>query len=231
MVCVLMCVVPYLCSGFVRHSTTRYHYGRYDSGTDGIGSISRLILSATTSANARKAASTSSNVVGDETGGPPTSTSMLSRLLDAVDVVEFSSKLKLFASQRRKVQGNDRLALVAALMNRLDLLDDELFSNCVWSLGVLRCTIDDWDDNNNPPLAVKSGTTTAVQRFWHKIDRVSSSTDRISLIRLAIGLVKMGIHWQDLPKLTQRSLLFLLIEPMNVDLVQQSTMFPMRNSR
>ena len=232
LVCVLFYSLPYLCCGFVRHSTTRYHYSRHNSGIDGIGnSISRLLASATTATNARNAASSSSSMMGDENGGPPTSTSMLSRLLDAVDVVEFSSRLKSFASQRKKVQGNDRLALVTALMNRLDLLDDELFSNCVWSLGVLRCTIDDWDHHNNPSLTVKPGTITALHRFWNKVDRVSTSNDRISLIRLAIGLVKMGMHWQELPKITQQSLLFLLIEPTKVDKIYQSTMFPMRNSR
>ena len=220
-------------SGFI----SQIMYSNRYTGNRHEGSASRVLLSDMLTSGAMSARSivvSSSGAVDDTqtsvniaaaAAANGLQTSGLRRLLDVVDIIEFSSKLKLLAAKRRRIQGDDRLAIVAAIMDRLDLLDDELFSNCVWAMGILRCTMEDLD-NNNAYLSV-SMASIAVQQFWSKVNQVSVSSDRVSLTRLAIGLSKMGVRWVDIPKDTQKSLL-LLLKPSGG---ASHNVFPLRNSR
>ena len=123
------------------------------------------------------------------------------QLLGATDIAEFTSLLKQMAAKRRRIPEANRPALSRAVFERLDQFNNEFFSDCVWSIGTLRCNVNDFSS---------AGTTTqgvdAVSSFWEKVSKVSESADRLCLTRLAIGLGKMGVRWDNLPSSTRVSL-------------------------
>ena len=123
------------------------------------------------------------------------------QLLGATDIAEFTSLLKQMAAKRRRIPEANRPALSRAVFERLDQFNNEFFSDCVWSIGTLRCNVNDFSS---------AGTTTqgidAVSAFWEKVSKVSESADRLCLTRLAIGLGKMGVRWDNLPSSTRVSL-------------------------
>lgn len=126
-------------------------------------------------------------------------------LLNTTTVDEFSSTLKQIASKRRPIRDLDRPALSRAVLERFEHLNNELFSDCVWSLGTLRCTVDDFSAFHSTIKGQDS-----ITYFWDNVARVSKSADRLCLIRLAIGLGKMGLKWDNLPMSTRSSLLNLI---------------------
>ena len=127
------------------------------------------------------------------------------QLLNAADVTEFSFLLKQMGAKRRRIQESDRPALARAVMERIDHLSDELFSDCIWSIGTLRCTVNDFSAISS---SVKGKDT--IQHFWDKVARVSETADRLCITRLAIGLGKMGLRWDSLPESTKVSLMKLI---------------------
>ena len=126
-------------------------------------------------------------------------------LLNAADVSEFSSLLKQMAAKRRRIQESDRPALARAVIERLDLLSDEQFSDCVWSIGTLRCNVNDFSAISS---TVQGKDT--VQHFWSKVATASETSNRLCVTRLAIGLGKMGLRWDNLPSSTRVSLIKLI---------------------
>jgi hypothetical protein len=126
-------------------------------------------------------------------------------LLNSPDVGEFSSMLKQMAAKRRRIQDSDRPSVARAVLERLSDLNDELFSDCMWSIGTLRCTVDDFSTISSSIQGQNS-----IAYFWEQVTRVSKTADRLCLTRLAIGLGKMGVRWNSLPVATQSSLLNLI---------------------
>ena len=127
------------------------------------------------------------------------------QLLNAADITEFSFLLKQMGAKRRRIQESDRPALARAVMERIDHLSDELFSDCIWSIGTLRCTVND--------ISAISSTVEGkdtIQHFWDKVARVSETADRLCITRLAIGLGKMGLRWDSLPESTKVRLIKLI---------------------
>ena len=145
------------------------------------------------------------------------------RLTDAVDVAQFVSKLKLVASRRQRVDGKDRTVMVSTVVDRLEVLDDEQFSDCVWSMGILRCRMADLEAHDSAPRHDRDSTP---QRFWGRVTRMSTSVDHVALIRLAIGFDKLGVRWGDLPVVTQTALLSLVQHG-----ADGNGAFPLRSSR
>jgi hypothetical protein len=129
----------------------------------------------------------------------------LKLLLSTTDIIEFTSLLKQMAAKRRRIPDIDRPALSRAILERLDQLSDELFSDCVWSIGTLRCTLVDISS-----VSSTTDGTDSVTSFWNKVARVSGTANRLCLTRLAIGLGKMGLRWENLPDLTRVGLIKLI---------------------
>lgn len=127
------------------------------------------------------------------------------QLLNAADVTEFSFLLKQMAAKRRSLQESDRPALARAVIERLDLLSEELFSDCIWSIGTLRCSLNDFSAISS---TVKGNDP--IQHFWDKVAHVSERADRKCVTRLAIGLGKMGLRWDSLPESAKVSLIKLI---------------------
>ena len=123
------------------------------------------------------------------------------QLLGATDVAEFSALLKQMAAKRRRIPEANRPALARAVFERLDQFNNEFFSDCVWSIGTLRCNVNDFT-----PAGTTIEGVDAVSSFWEKVAKVSESADRLCLTRLAIGLGKMGLRWDNLPTPTRLSL-------------------------
>ena len=141
----------------------------------------------------------------DQEKVPPTAVNSFPLLLNAADVTEFSALLKQMAAKRRRLKESDRPALSSAVIERLDSLNDELFSDCIWSMGTLRCGLNDFAAISS---TVKGKST--VQQFWDKVAQVSETADRLCITRLAIGLGKMGLRWDSLPSSTQASVIKLV---------------------
>lgn len=127
------------------------------------------------------------------------------QLLNTADTTEFSFLLKQMGAKRRRIQESDRPALARAVIERIDHLSDELFSDCIWSIGTLRCTVNDFSAISS---TVKGKDT--IQHFWDKVACVSETADRLCITRLAIGLGKMGLRWDSLPESTKVSLIKLI---------------------
>jgi hypothetical protein len=129
----------------------------------------------------------------------------LKLLISTTDIMEFTSLLKQMAAKRRRIPDSDRPALSRAILERLDQLSDELFSDCVWSIGTLRCTLIDISS-----VSSTTDGTDPTTSFWNKVARVSETANRLCLTRLAIGLGKMGLRWDNLPDLTRVGLIKLI---------------------
>lgn len=146
----------------------------------------------------------------------------LKLLVSTSDIIEFTSLLKQMAAKRRRIPDGDRPALSRAILERLDQLNDELFSDCVWSIGTLRCTLIDISSVSS----ITDGTDSTTS-FWDKVARVSGSANRLCLTRLAIGLGKMGLRWDNLPDLTRVGLIKLIQnEKLAGDINFQENMIP-----
>jgi hypothetical protein len=134
----------------------------------------------------------------------PTSNSF-EQLLHAPDVAEFSFLLKQMAAKRRRISDSYRPALSRAVLERLDQLNDDFFSDCVWSIGTLRCNIHDFS-----AISTTLHGKDSASLFWDKVASVSVTASRLCITRLAIGLGKMGIRWDSLPTSTRVSLINLV---------------------
>jgi hypothetical protein len=139
-------------------------------------------------------------------------------LLNTTTVDEFSSLLKQIASKRRPIRDLDRPAVSRAVLERLEHLNNELFSDCVWSIGTLRCTVEDFSAIDSTIKGEDSITF-----FMDNVARVSKSADRLCLIRLAIGLGKMGLKWDNLPMSTRSSLLNLIEDSISLQKTQDNS--------
>lgn len=129
----------------------------------------------------------------------------LKLLIGTTDIIEFTSLLKQMAAKRRRIPDSDRPALSRAILERLNQLSDEQFSDCVWSIGTLRCNLNDISS-----VSFITDGTDSVTLFWNKVANVSETANRLCFTRLAIGLGKMGLRWEDLPDLTRVGLIKLI---------------------
>ena len=124
---------------------------------------------------------------------------LLNQLLKLDDVTDFTAALKDVASMRYRMQDIEKATLIKAVVQRIDKFDAELLSNCIWSLGTLKCSIDDF-----------LGDVIVSSTFMNKVSSISETATRLFLFRIAIGLSKMGLQWDSLPALTRARYLQLM---------------------
>lgn len=132
---------------------------------------------------------------------------------DNDDLPAFISKLKTLASKRIIMSNLEKEMLLDSVLTKMNSFNPDQFSDCIWSLGTLHCSISNRLDisNSGDMELIDSHTNNAysssksesrrekVMSYFADISNGIESFDAIYLIKLFNGLCKMGFTWEDIP--------------------------------
>lgn len=104
------------------------------------------------------------------------------------DAASFSVEIKNLAAKKVNLNLKEKQFILSTFLRLSKHMDTEILSNCVWSLGMLRCSMSVFD--NSPPNMIA---------FKETISMHSKDANIIELYRLVSGLDKLGFSWKEFP--------------------------------